>query len=165
MRGWNQALFYWHNENIFPDIWYELLLAEKNVLVIVCIILLCILGAAHYLFMGSAVVVKFENDKAARFPFHLSVKSKWSVINPKLGGHISSCWCCFETQHVDHLSTVILSSCLWSADFCHMCWGMLGSFKGFVRLRVWAEPEWTGLKLLGQDISETNENWVRTKAN
>jgi len=43
---------------------------KKNVAVNVCIILLCILGTVHCLFMTGAVVVKFEYDKAAHFPFH-----------------------------------------------------------------------------------------------
>lgn len=57
---------------------------KKNVVVIVCIILLCILGAAYYLFMTCAVVVKFEYDKAAHFSFHLRGKSEWSIINLRL---------------------------------------------------------------------------------
>lgn len=45
--------------------------------------------------------------------FSLSINAALlsSGFSEKVDGHIRSCWCCFETRHAYHFSTVVLVKC------------------------------------------------------
>ncbi len=116
-----------------------------------------------FVYFGDCVL-HFYVQSSLRMPkllFSLSVNAALlsSGFSETVDGHIRSCWCCFETQHAYHFSSVVLVKC-WFLPHVLRNAGKLQRIHQSWALMNKPESAWSGFL---EDEKKTERELKRVK--